>query len=95
MTIRDNKEYIRVLAYSYHTPIAGWYRVGGPPNVHGLRCMPVVKLVRKKLLFRIWLCLGIGRALFSGLSCARADVQSDPRRCVFSVQAMSVVVPTP
>ena len=33
MTIRDNRDYIRVLLYSYNTTITGW---GGPPKVLGL-----------------------------------------------------------
>ena len=30
-TIRDNRDDIRVLLYSYYTTITGW---GGPPNAH-------------------------------------------------------------
>ena len=32
VTIRDNREYIRVLLYSYYTTTTGW---GGPPNIYG------------------------------------------------------------
>ena len=34
VTISDNKEYIRVLLYSYHTTITGW---GGPLNIDQLK----------------------------------------------------------
>ena len=29
VSMRDNKDYIRILVYSYYTTITGW---GGPPN---------------------------------------------------------------
>ena len=34
MAVRDNKDYIRVLVYSYYTTIN---RVGGPPNLYNTR----------------------------------------------------------
>ena len=30
VTVRDNKDYVRILLYSYYTGITGW---GGPPNL--------------------------------------------------------------
>ena len=35
MTLRDNKDYIRVLVYSYYTTITGW--VGGSSSYIGFR----------------------------------------------------------
>ena len=32
VTIMDNKDYIRVLLYSYYTTLYHYYRVGGPPK---------------------------------------------------------------
>ena len=86
MTIRDNRDYIGVLLYSFYTTITGW---GGPPKIYVMVVVALLELRVCKTVAperRIWKKVGLSVTRQGGGGKCKQRLQSVPPFRVESTQ---------